>query len=105
MNHFFNFILIFMLLQVHILPREMLGSSTFGLSMWLLKWFPIHIVDHLLLLASRIILGDTSSLGLNRPQLGPLQLKNITGKTPVLDVGTLSKIRSGEIQVRIISHV
>ncbi|KAK9148851.1 hypothetical protein Scep_007608 [Stephania cephalantha] len=85
--------------SVHVLPREMLGTSTFGLSMWLLKWFPMRLVDQFLLLVSRMMLGDTARLGLNRPSLGPLQLKNISGKTPVLDVGTLAKIRTGDIKV------
>ncbi|KAJ8637614.1 hypothetical protein MRB53_011881 [Persea americana] len=84
---------------VHVLPREMLGRSTFGLSMWLLKWFPIQMVDRFLLLVAWVMLGDTAQLGLDRPHLGPLQLKNVSGKTPVLDVGTLAKIRAGEIKV------
>ena len=78
----------------------MLGRSTFGLSMCLLRWLPMRIVDQFLLLLSRMILGDTSRLGLHRPKLGPLQLKNLSGKTPVLDVGTFAKIKSGKIKVR-----
>ncbi|KAB2629674.1 indole-3-pyruvate monooxygenase YUCCA6-like [Pyrus ussuriensis x Pyrus communis] len=84
---------------VHVLPREMLGKSTFGLSVWLLKWLPIRLVDRFLLVVSRLLLGNTSQLGLDRPKLGPLELKNLSGKTPVLDVGTLAKIKSGDIQV------
>ncbi|KAE9588194.1 hypothetical protein Lal_00003321 [Lupinus albus] len=84
---------------VHILPQQMLGKSTFGLSMCLLKCFPIRFVDQFLLLMSHILLGDTSQFGLNRPKLGPLELKNLNGKTPVLDVGTLAQIRSGKIKV------
>ncbi|XP_028100670.1 indole-3-pyruvate monooxygenase YUCCA6-like isoform X2 [Camellia sinensis] len=83
---------------VHVLPREMLGKSTFGLSMWLLKWLPLGLVDRLLLIVSRLLLGNTARLGLDRPQVGPLQLKNLSGKTPVLDVGTLAKIKSGDIK-------
>uniref|UniRef100_A0ACD5VRC7 Uncharacterized protein n=1 Tax=Avena sativa TaxID=4498 RepID=A0ACD5VRC7_AVESA len=85
---------------VHILPREMLGQSTFGLSMWLLKWLPVHVVDLFLLLVARAMLGDTARLGLKRPTVGPLELKSLSGKTPVLDVGTFAKIRSGDIKVR-----
>lgn len=85
--------------QVHVLPREILGSSTFGLSMWLLKWFPVQMVDRLLLLVARLMLGDTSRFGFERPQIGPLELKSLSGKTPVLDVGTLAKIKSGDIKV------
>ncbi|KAI4316159.1 hypothetical protein L6164_024165 [Bauhinia variegata] len=84
---------------VHVLPREMLGKSTFGLSMWLIKWLPLRLVDRFLLIVSWLMLGDTARFGLDRPRLGPLQLKNLSGKTPVLDVGTLSKIKSGDIKV------
>ncbi|KAH6760630.1 Flavin-binding monooxygenase family protein [Perilla frutescens var. hirtella] len=84
---------------VHILPREMLGKSTFGLSMWLLKWLPMRVVDRLLLVISWLVLGDTARYGLDRPRLGPLELKSLSGKTPVLDVGTLDKIKSGDIKV------
>ncbi|GJU61842.1 indole-3-pyruvate monooxygenase YUCCA6-like protein [Tanacetum coccineum] len=85
--------------KVHVLPREMLGRSTFGLSMWLLKWLPIRLVDRFLLIMSWLVFGDTASFGLDRPQVGPLELKNKTGKTPVLDVGTLAKIKSGDIKI------
>ncbi|CAM8886285.1 unnamed protein product [Rhodiola kirilowii] len=84
---------------VHVLPREMLGRSTFGLSMWLLKWLPMRLVDRFLLIMSWLAFGDTSKLGLVRPKLGPLELKNVAGKTPVLDVGTLAKIKRGHIKV------
>ncbi|KAF5754020.1 putative indole-3-pyruvate monooxygenase [Helianthus annuus] len=85
--------------SVHVLPREMLGRSTFGLSMWLLKWLPIRLVDRFLLIMSWLIFGNTSGFGLNRPNVGPLELKSKTGKTPVLDVGTLAKIKSGDIKI------
>ncbi|XWS69883.1 hypothetical protein CRYUN_Cryun03dG0002000 [Craigia yunnanensis] len=85
--------------SVHVLPQEMLGISTFGLSMWLLKWFPVRLVDRFLLLVSHFFLGDTEKFGLHRPQLGPLELKSRSGKTPVLDVGTLAKIKRGNIKV------
>lgn len=86
-------------MQVHILPQQMLGKSTFGLSMWLLKWLPIRFVDQFLVLMSDLMLGDTAQLGLHRPKIGPIELKNLYGKTPVLDVGTLAKIKSGKIKV------
>uniref|UniRef100_A0A6V7QTR9 Flavin-containing monooxygenase n=1 Tax=Ananas comosus var. bracteatus TaxID=296719 RepID=A0A6V7QTR9_ANACO len=43
--------------------------------------------------------GDTEKYGLKRPNLGPLETKHITGKTPVLDVGTLALIKAGKIQI------
>ncbi|KAF7819822.1 indole-3-pyruvate monooxygenase YUCCA2-like [Senna tora] len=84
---------------VHILPQQMFGRSTFSVSMWLLKWLPMGVVDQFLLLMSHLMLGDTSRFGLHRPKIGPLRLKNLYGKTPVLDVGTLALIKSGNIKV------
>ncbi|XVE63550.1 hypothetical protein DITRI_Ditri07aG0029100 [Diplodiscus trichospermus] len=84
---------------VHVLPREVLGFSTFGIAMGLLKWFPLRLVDKFLLLLANFTLGNTDQLGLRRPKTGPIELKNVTGKTPVLDVGALSQIKSGKIKV------
>ncbi|KAI5071350.1 hypothetical protein GOP47_0013601 [Adiantum capillus-veneris] len=85
--------------QVHILPREIFGFSTFAVAMTLLKFFSLQWTDRLLLLMSRMILGETSELGFPRPKVGPMEMKCKTGKTPSLDAGTLSKIREGCIEV------
>ncbi|KAL6842646.1 hypothetical protein ACP4OV_027490 [Aristida adscensionis] len=84
---------------VHVLPREMLGLSTFGIAMALLKWLPVRLVDRFLLAAAHLTLGNTGQLGLRRPKTGPIELKNLTGRTPVLDVGALDHIKSGKIKV------
>ncbi|KAJ9559163.1 hypothetical protein OSB04_013777 [Centaurea solstitialis] len=86
-------------MQVHVLPREMFGFTTFGIAMALLKWLPLRVVDKLILFMANLTLGNTDKLGLRRPKTGPLELKNATGKTPVLDTGALSLIKSGNIKV------
>ncbi|XP_061976787.1 probable indole-3-pyruvate monooxygenase YUCCA3 [Populus nigra] len=85
--------------SVHVLPRKVLGRSTFELAVTMMKWLPLWMVDKVLLLLSRLILGNVEKYGLKRPCLGPLQLKDTQGKTPVLDIGALEKIRSGKIKV------
>ncbi|CAI9776945.1 unnamed protein product [Fraxinus pennsylvanica] len=85
--------------SVHVLPREILGKSTFELAVSMMKWLPVWVVDKILLVAARLILGYIEKYGLKRPRIGPLQLKDTEGKTPVLDIGTLQKIRSGEIKI------
>ncbi|AES81674.1 putative indole-3-pyruvate monooxygenase [Medicago truncatula] len=85
--------------SVHVLPREIFGISTFELAVMMLKWLPLWIVDKLLLILTWFILGDMEKYGIKRPSMGPLQLKNTVGKTPVLDIGALEKIRSGDINV------
>ncbi|XP_071698420.1 probable indole-3-pyruvate monooxygenase YUCCA5 [Rutidosis leptorrhynchoides] len=85
--------------SVHVLPREIMGKSTFDIAMVVMKWLPLWLVDKLILLLAWFILGNTQNYGIKRPSLGPLQLKNHYGKTPVLDIGALEKVRSGEITV------
>ncbi|KAI9085873.1 hypothetical protein K1719_032287 [Acacia pycnantha] len=85
--------------SVHVLPREIFGKSTFQLAVMLLKWLPLWFVDKLLLVLAWLVLGDVEKYGLKRPSTGPMELKNTQGKTPVLDIGTLEKIRSGDIKV------
>ncbi|KAJ6674089.1 INDOLE-3-PYRUVATE MONOOXYGENASE YUCCA6 [Salix viminalis] len=55
---------------LHVLPREMLGKSTFRV---------VHVA------------AQVAALAPCRP--------NLSGKTPVLDVGTLAKIKSGDIKI------
>ncbi|CAH2038925.1 unnamed protein product [Thlaspi arvense] len=84
---------------VHVLPREIFGKSTFEIGVTMMKWMPVWLADKTLLLLARIVLGNTDKYGLKRPKIGPLELKNKEGKTPVLDIGALPKIRSGKIKI------
>lgn len=65
----------------------------------MIKWLPLWLVDKLMLILAWLVLGDVEKYGLKRPSMGPLELKNTQGKTPVLDIGALEKIRSGDIKV------
>ncbi|EFJ24400.1 hypothetical protein SELMODRAFT_102211 [Selaginella moellendorffii] len=85
---------------VHILPREMLGFSTYSVAMKLLKHLPVWLADRLLVSYAIAALGSTARHGIRRPDVGPMEMKAKTGRTPVLDVGTLSKIKAGKIKVR-----
>ncbi|XP_074569617.1 putative indole-3-pyruvate monooxygenase YUCCA5 isoform X2 [Curcuma longa] len=85
--------------SVHVLPREVMGKSTFELAVLLMKWLPLWLVDKILLLLAWLVLGDIAKNGLRRPLKGPLELKNREGQTPVLDTGALGKIKSGDVKV------
>ncbi|KAG0474504.1 hypothetical protein HPP92_014190 [Vanilla planifolia] len=86
-------------MEVHVLPREVCGKSTFELAVLLMKWLPLRLVDKIMLLLSWLVLGNIRKYGLRRPSIGPLELKNTNGRTPVLDIGALKKIKAGEINV------
>eukprot|EP00253_Pinus_taeda_P010608 PITA_10608 len=83
----------------HVLPREFFGRSIFSVAMLLLKLLPLRMVDNLLVMYSNLTLGNTASFGIPRPVEGPFELKFRTGKTPVLDNGTMAYIRQGKIKV------
>ncbi|KAG0460102.1 hypothetical protein HPP92_023230 [Vanilla planifolia] len=85
--------------RLHVLPREMLGFSTFELAMRLCKLFPVRLVDKILILLAWFAIGDTGKYGLKRPKIGPMELKKTTGKTPVLDVGAMKLIKRRKIKV------
>lgn len=81
------------------MPREVVGKSTFQLAVLMMKWLPLWLVDKILLIVARLVLGNVEKYGLKRPAIGPIELKNNQGKTPVLDIGALQKIKSGDIKV------
>nr|AKJ88115.1 YUCCA1 [Marchantia polymorpha] len=85
--------------SVHVLPREIFGASTFVVAMRLSKALPLWLTDWLLVFGTWLTLGNLARYGLKRPIEGPLQLKQKTGKTPVLDVGTINQIKNGNIKV------
>ncbi|KMT18218.1 hypothetical protein BVRB_2g023880 [Beta vulgaris subsp. vulgaris] len=79
---------------VHVLTREMICVG-----MHLLKYFGLSLVDTLITLAGKFKYGDLSKYGIHRPNKGPFLLKATTGRSSVIDVGTVAKIQSGEIKV------
>ncbi|KAK6164769.1 hypothetical protein DH2020_001633 [Rehmannia glutinosa] len=65
----------------------------------LVKYLPFKWVDSMVTIMSKIVFGDLTKYGIQRPKEGPFALKVKYGKYPVIDVGTLHKIKTGEIQV------
>ena len=70
----------------------------------MLKYFPFSLVDFLMVMLSKLFYGDLTKYGITRPTEGPFSMKIKYGKYPVVDVGTYNKIKSREIQVRILSE-
>ncbi|XP_057429444.1 probable indole-3-pyruvate monooxygenase YUCCA7 [Lotus japonicus] len=85
--------------SVHVLPREVFGTSIYEFAAMLKKLLPLWMVDKILLTLTRLILGNVEKYGLKRPSIGPLELKNTTRISPVLDMGVVAKIKSGQIKV------
>ena len=69
------------------------------LGMFLLKYVPRKVVDYVIVSLAKLNYGDLSNYGLPRPKEGPFYLKDVTRSPPIVDVGTIGKIKEGEIQV------
>ncbi|WOK93561.1 hypothetical protein Cni_G02261 [Canna indica] len=80
--------------QLHIVSREI-----WAVAMLLMRFLPCRLLDAFILLLCYLKFGDLSKYGLHRPSKGPMYLKKYTPTYPVVDIGTVKKIKSGEIQV------
>ncbi|GKC58771.1 probable indole-3-pyruvate monooxygenase YUCCA10 [Tanacetum coccineum] len=79
---------------VHVVSKELVQ-----LGMYLLKYVPCTYVDKVVLMFSKLLYGDLGAFGIRRPSKGPFLLKHETGRSPVIDVGTISWIMSKDIKV------
>ncbi|XP_020213694.1 probable indole-3-pyruvate monooxygenase YUCCA10 [Cajanus cajan] len=84
---------------VHVLTKELIHQG-----MCALKHLPVDVVDTMVTFLSDTEYGDLSKYGIYRPKKGPFYLKGVTGRSPIIDVGTIRKIKDGAIKV-ISSHI
>ena len=84
---------------VQIIPRDLLG---FPILSWaiLYRRLPARLVDFINAPVLRLAIGDFEKLGLRRAAKGPRQMVEEDGRVPLIDIGTLAKIRDGAIKVR-----
>lgn len=83
---------------VNIVHRDVLGRPTQQTSI-LLSRLPTALGDALARILCDVTVGDIGRYGLQRSRISPLRQLRELGRTPVIDVGTLARIRSGEIEV------
>ncbi|MQL91993.1 hypothetical protein Taro_024616 [Colocasia esculenta] len=87
-------------------PFHVVSKEIVYLGMALGRYISLQLVDALALLLCKLQYGDLSEFGIVRPAEGPFALKAKTGRSPVIDVGTVGKIKSGEIEVmKVVSKV
>jgi cation diffusion facilitator CzcD-associated flavoprotein CzcO len=84
---------------VQIIPRDLLG---FPILSWaiLYRRLPARLVDFINAPVLRLAVGDFEKLGLKRAAKGPRQMIEEDGRVPLIDIGTLARIRDDSIKVR-----
>ncbi|MEZ4988670.1 MAG: NAD(P)/FAD-dependent oxidoreductase [Saprospiraceae bacterium] len=83
---------------VNIVPHEILGRPTQLTALKLAK-LPHWLGDRIGLWVRHWTMGDLPQLGIPLPAIAPARQLRETGQTPVIDLGTVARIRSGEIRV------
>jgi cation diffusion facilitator CzcD-associated flavoprotein CzcO len=83
---------------VQVLPRDLLG---FPILSWaiLYRRLPARLVDLINAPILRLAVGDIEKLGLQRAAKGPREMVE-EGRVPLIDIGTLARIRDGAIGIR-----
>lgn len=84
---------------VQILPRDLLGLPILTWAI-LYQHLPARLVDTINAPILRLALGSFEKLGLRRAAKGPRQMIDEDARVPMIDVGTLGKIRDGSIKIR-----
>jgi indole-3-pyruvate monooxygenase len=84
---------------VNVIPRELLGIPISVISL-ALRSLPPRVADAMSKLTRRLAVGDLATAGLSRSDVGPLQQIAERHRIPVIDVGTLARMRSGDIAAR-----
>jgi cation diffusion facilitator CzcD-associated flavoprotein CzcO len=84
---------------VNIVYREVLGRPT-QLTALMLDRLPEAWGDRIALVFRNLTVGDLSRWGLRMSVESPLRDLRRRGRTPVIDVGTVARIKSGDIKVR-----
>ncbi|KAL6641765.1 hypothetical protein ACP70R_019946 [Stipagrostis hirtigluma subsp. patula] len=81
-------------------PFNVMTKGLMRLGMTLANWkLSLKFVDSILVTLAYMWFGDLSKYGIIRPNMGPLLLKEDTGQSAVIDVGTIKLIRKGVIKV------
>ena len=83
---------------VNVVPRDVLGVSTHALSV-MMNWLPTEVADVLSAGLRRVVVGDLTPYGLQRPAMGPMTQIKRTDQVPLLDIGTIPLIKAGKVRV------
>lgn len=84
--------------EINVVPRDLNGRPVQVTSKQLAK-LPFGIGDWLGSQIRKIYFGDLSRYGLTSSKMSPAVQLRETGKTPIVDIGTIAAIKKGKIKV------
>lgn len=83
---------------LNIVPREAFGRPTQETALRL-QYLPRWLQDRLGNLLKRLTIGDLKKHGITLSHISPMRQLRTTGKTPLIDLGTVDMIKKGKIKV------
>lgn len=84
---------------VRILPRDLLGLPIQSFAM-AQRFLPARVADALNAPILRLAIGSIEKLGMKKAEKGAIRMIAEDNRVPVLDLGTVARIREGRIKVR-----
>jgi putative flavoprotein involved in K+ transport len=81
------------------LVRRAIGPLPSDILLELFAWAPAGMVDPVIGLAERLMWGDLSAYGFNRPPAGLKATVEQTGRIPTLADGLIDAVRAGRVEV------
>jgi cation diffusion facilitator CzcD-associated flavoprotein CzcO len=85
--------------EVNVLPKEVLGQPILAIGIPT-SFLPPRIKDALTWPLVRLTVGDITQYGLRKAPYGPSQQIAKDGRIPLIDIGTMALIKSGDVAVR-----
>lgn len=83
---------------VNVVPLELFGLTSASIAI-AQRFLPYRLVDAVNAPILRLRFGDLGKFGLERARTGPLTGIIERGRTPLINIGTIERIRSGDIRV------
>ena len=83
---------------VTIVPRDVMGTPS-QITGQRLEKLPFGIGNTLGMIVSKLFVGNLKKYGLKTTNMPPVQLLKETGRTPVMDLGTVKAIKQGRIKI------
>lgn len=83
---------------VNVVPRDVNGRPV-QVTAKTLEKLPFGLGDWLGTQIRKIVIGDLSKYGVPMAKISPAEQLKSTGKTPVIDLGTVKYIKSGDIRI------
>jgi len=84
---------------VNVIPRELAGVPILSIAVPLSR-LPAWLADALTAPIGRLLYGDLERFGLRRAEAGPFGQIAGQKRIPLIDIGTIERIRAGDLEVR-----